>query len=195
MVRLFAQLSRHDPTLFFLVLAPQGDHARTRELSRAHGLAEQHLCLAELPHPQVAAALRQVHAGLLLRRSHPVNQVSSPTKFGEYLAAGVPVIMTEGIGDFGRMAAEQGVGLVLKAGLLDLDPFPEAEVARIAQFVRESQQEGNCMARRCRTAARRYLHWDAAWPELHRGYRQAAERGQDLPAHTGPPVERGAGGP
>jgi glycosyltransferase involved in cell wall biosynthesis len=186
MIRLFAQLARHDPELFFLLLAPAADHGRVRELMQEHRLPESAVRLAALAHDEVASALRRAHAGVLLRRAHPVNEVSSPTKFGEYLAAGLPVIMTEDIGDFARLAAREGVGLVLSPGLLDLEAWPDAELARIAGYVRESQRAGRRRARRCRDVARKHLHWDAALPGLVQGYRNLldADRGSAAPARV-----------
>ena len=128
-----AQIRRAHSRVFFLLLVPKADHAKTRELMRGHDLPENVVLLTELPHDQVANVLQRAHAGLLLRRSHPVNRVASPTKFGEYLAAGVPVIMTEGIGDFSDLAAQRGVGIVLESGLL-VSQYPEEEISRILVY-------------------------------------------------------------
>src|SRR5206468_3305998 len=102
----------------FLLLTPRGDHQKAQQLLLKHRLSDEDVLLAELPHEQVAAALHHVHVGVLLRRKHPVNEVSSPTKFAEYLAAGLPVVMTDHIGDFSALAASNSLGFVLDPAVL-----------------------------------------------------------------------------
>ena len=49
---------------------------------------------------------------------------ASPTKFAEYLAAGLPVVSTRGIGDLDRLIAEEEVGVLLDG--LDEDSYRKA---------------------------------------------------------------------
>lgn len=51
--------------------------------------------------------------GLLLREKSLVNEVASPTKFAEYMLCGLPCILTEGIGDYSRLAREHDIGTVI----------------------------------------------------------------------------------
>ncbi len=51
--------------------------------------------------------------GILLREHDPINNVASPLKFAEYLAAGLPVLISEGVGDFSRLVIEKNVGVVI----------------------------------------------------------------------------------
>lgn len=55
------------------------------------------LCVAPDRVPDVLPA---GDLGLLLREQSIVNRVASPVKFGEYLAAGMPVVVTPNIGDY-----------------------------------------------------------------------------------------------
>lgn len=174
MIRLFAQLQRYDSDLFFLLLVPKADHTKARSLLQRYGLREQSVRLTELAHDQVAPALGHCHAGVLLRRAHPVNRVSSPTKFGEYLAAGVPVIMTQGIGDCSRIAADGGVGLVLNPDFLDRAELSSHEVPGIIDFVFASVENRQELSARCRRAANDHLRWEAARSALIGCYRQIA---------------------
>ena len=57
--------------------------------------------------------------GFLLRKDDPVNKVSSPTKFAEYISAGLNIIMTDCIGDFSDYAFINQMGIVLPSNLLD----------------------------------------------------------------------------
>lgn len=185
MLRLFAQLARADDALFFLLLVPESDHPKARTLLARADLPETRVLLAELPHSEIPAALQHAHAGVLLRRAHPVNRVSSPTKFGEYLAAGVPTLLTDGIGDFSRAAEAAGVGLVLRAELLDTDTWPAEETDRILEFIHASRRHRARTARACRTFARERLHWDAGVTALLRGYQALDRAGAPTPARPG----------
>jgi len=52
--------------------------------------------------------------GILLREDSIVNRVAAPAKFGEYLALGLPVVVTKGIGDTEDIINKYKVGVVLK---------------------------------------------------------------------------------
>ena len=66
---------------------------------------------------EVARVLAIQDLGILLRESTVTNRVSSPTKFAEYLAAGLPVVISEGIGDLSAAVSTHGLGLVYAKGL------------------------------------------------------------------------------
>jgi glycosyltransferase involved in cell wall biosynthesis len=179
MMRLFARLQEKAEDALLLLLAPQGDHKKVRDNMVKYRISEAKVLLADLPHDQVAPALQRAHAGLLLRRTTPVNQVASPTKFGEYLAAGIPVILTEGIGDFSEMSTSQHLGLVLNSKLLDLDEIPAPEIKRVIEFARDSMKERQQMSARCRRAAAEHLHWDTATNKLFDAYTGMMTRAND----------------
>ncbi|MEL6805816.1 MAG: hypothetical protein AAFO91_18775, partial [Bacteroidota bacterium] len=48
--------------------------------------------------------------GVLIRESSVTNEVASPTKFGEYLAAGLRVLISPGIGDYSEMVKSSNLG-------------------------------------------------------------------------------------
>jgi hypothetical protein len=51
--------------------------------------------------------------GLLLRERHPMNEVAAPGKFAEYVLSGLPIVMTEGIGDFSAAVRDSELACVL----------------------------------------------------------------------------------
>lgn len=62
---------------------------------------------------QVQRTLRACDHGILVREGTITNRVASPTKFAEYLSAGLPVIISEGLGDFSALVKEEGSGVVV----------------------------------------------------------------------------------
>ncbi len=62
---------------------------------------------------EVNKYLNAADVGLLLREDILMNNVASPTKFAEYLMAGLPVIISHGIHDFAQDIVNTGFGVVV----------------------------------------------------------------------------------
>ena len=63
---------------------------------------------------KVIEELSKCNCGILLRENILINNVSSPLKFAEYLAAGLPVLLSEGIGDTEQIIKKYNVGVIIK---------------------------------------------------------------------------------
>ena len=59
--------------------------------------------------------------GLLVREDLITNQVASPVKFAEYLACGLKVIISEGIGDFSEFVKNHKVGYLINENETDFN--------------------------------------------------------------------------
>lgn len=113
LVETFAAIRSHRADAFFLVLTPDVDRAQIEPLLRRAGLADDCWRVRSAPHADVLNHLCAADTGLLLRERDPVNEVAAPGKFGEYVLSGLPIVMTEGIGDFSRQVAGQALACVL----------------------------------------------------------------------------------
>ncbi|MCC6384774.1 MAG: hypothetical protein LC117_10990 [Bacteroidia bacterium] len=67
-------------------------------------------------HQEVSSLLAACDFGILIRNHSVTNQVASPTKFAEYLGAGLPVLISEGIGDYTDFVRKHQCGMVLSPG-------------------------------------------------------------------------------
>ena len=65
---------------------------------------------------EVPQALQACDAALLVREDTLTNRVASPTKFAEYLANGLPVVISAHIGDFSQLVQVQRLGHVWNEG-------------------------------------------------------------------------------
>ena len=65
---------------------------------------------------RVAEHLAVCDYGLLLREDTVTNRVASPTKFAEYLAAGLDVLISPGLGDLSDFVRRHGCGTVVDPG-------------------------------------------------------------------------------
>lgn len=169
MFGLFARIHREFPDTFLYMLIPEYDHPVAHEYLKKYQITDGNYLLEEVPHHMAGQRIGLADAGFLLREEHPVNRVSSPTKFGEYLAAGIPVILTEGIGDYSEMADIMNVGLTLK---LETEVVSPVEFDRLKSFISDVQQNRAHWAARCRQVAHQQLDWDVFGDALIRRYNQ-----------------------
>ena len=88
---------------------------------------------------QVAATLGNCDLGIMVREDTLTNQVASPTKFGEYLAAGIPVIISEHLGDFSALVKKDDLGLVHRKGapMATLERTTNEQRTRLQHYAEE----------------------------------------------------------
>jgi len=134
---------------------------RARSTNRILFLSEDHPTIAQLmlefpdqvgrrwvPHQEVRSMLLACDHGLLLRDPCITNRVASPTKFAEYLSAGLSVVISPDVGDFSAMVEEHGLGTVLKPGdsvvAEQSSPEEHERLARFStdHFSKEAHSEG-----------------------------------------------------
>ncbi|MBL7924543.1 MAG: hypothetical protein JNL88_10130 [Bacteroidia bacterium] len=96
-------------------------------------------------HADVPGVLSACDMGILLREDSITNRVASPTKFAEYLSAGLPVIISEKIGDYSDFVRKNDCGLIANGSELpSITGTDEAVRARMiglvnANFTKEAQ--------------------------------------------------------
>jgi glycosyltransferase involved in cell wall biosynthesis len=113
MARFFAVARGLDARLHLEVLTPSPAGALRAALA-ASGVPPDAFAVRRVPPAEVPAVLAAADAGLSFIKPCFSKRSSSPTKVGEYLAAGLPVVSTAGIGDCDRML-EGGRGVLLEA--------------------------------------------------------------------------------
>lgn len=91
---------------------------------------------------QVSETLSACDRGLLIREDTITNRVSSPTKFAEYLAAGLPVLISPHIGDFSALVRTHDLGLVLEGAVPPLATVTEAERGHCRSFAQQHFTKG-----------------------------------------------------
>lgn len=113
------------------------------------------------------------HAALCLLRPCRSKLASSPTKIGEYLAAGLPVVLNAGIGDLDELIAQERVGVLLPS--LDAAGYRAG-----AQQLSELLADPGVRAR-CRRAARRHFDMELIGWRLYREIYALLGRTQSIP--------------
>ena len=120
MVGAFKEIEKRAPGCVFLVLT-YDDTEAVRGLLVSQGLAPSSMLIRRVAHTDVPAHLMAGDVGLLIRARDIVNRVACPVKFAEYLACGVPVLCTRGIGDISDIVKDHDVGLVIDNEMEDVD--------------------------------------------------------------------------
>ncbi len=91
-----------------------------------------------IPHEEVHAALAACDVGLLVRSRSVTNEVASPTKFAEYLNAGLPVLISPHIGDLGEFVRRYKAGWVHEEHVVPAIERPsEKERVRLKELSKE----------------------------------------------------------
>ena len=84
---------------------------------KKHYIGNKHLEhfieVTTLDSTEVKSYLQEGKFGILLRERHILNRVACPLKFAEYLAAGIPVLISEGVGDTEKIINDYRVGVVI----------------------------------------------------------------------------------
>jgi glycosyltransferase involved in cell wall biosynthesis len=101
---------KHNNT-FFLCITP--DLAIAKKLIEENRLDNEKLKLFQAPYSEINKYLSVADFGLLFREDILTNNVASPTKFPEYMLAGLPTIISKGVGDYSSFVGEHNAGLVI----------------------------------------------------------------------------------
>jgi glycosyltransferase involved in cell wall biosynthesis len=166
MVDFYAVARATIPDLLFVVVT-QADRAPALAALGARQIDETDFRITSAPPGEIGRYLAAADAGIALIRPCLSKISSSPTKVGEYLGAGLPVISGRGIGDVDQLLSADGVGVLL-------DEFSvsayETAASRLSALIADAQT-----ADRCRSVARRELSLrEVGVPRYDRVYRRLA---------------------
>ena len=160
MARFFAALRQREPRALFAVMTQSPPDAMRAAL-RENGVPDGDTSVALVPPEQLPRALGACDAGVSFIRPSYSKRASSPTKIGEYLAAGLPVVANTGSGDVDELIAGHRIGVLTAS----FDPAALDHAAvELLSLLREAD-----VRERCRTVARAALGLDAvAGPRYRR---------------------------
>jgi glycosyltransferase involved in cell wall biosynthesis len=93
-------------------------------------------------------------------------------KFGEYLGAGVPVILEEGTGDMANMLNKHGIGYVVKLWEQPKQAF-DAEVKKALDWLKENN---STVRNNTRMFVEECYTWQANVPKEREMYKRALDK-------------------
>lgn len=141
MFTLFGEIHKRHKDVFFPILTQKPYHDEVNRLMAEHGIGRKDYLVQEVSFDDVSAAVSQFNAGVMLRKWSPVNRVASPTKFGEMIAAGVPIVATDGIGDFSEDVRKNNFGVIVPLQELDSMNFTQETCDAVYALLNERRNE------------------------------------------------------
>jgi glycosyltransferase involved in cell wall biosynthesis len=108
----FVTLRAQKPNAFMLWLTP-GNRERITRLMNERGISNEDFRIVSVLAADVPPYLSAADAGLAFIKPCFSKQASSPTKYGEYLACGLPLIINAGIGDSDPLILQDGAGVLV----------------------------------------------------------------------------------
>ena len=136
MANFFAVLLKEKPQAHTLWLTT-GNHDQLRTLMRTRGIEERDYTVAAATTADVPSYLSASDAGLAFIKSCFSKLASSPTKYAEYLACGLPLIINCGIGDSDTLVTREKTGVLVRE--LNQAAYQSA-IAALEDFVVHPEQ-------------------------------------------------------
>jgi glycosyltransferase involved in cell wall biosynthesis len=127
MADFFASFLRHNREAHLMWLTT-GSHDRVRELMRARDVGADNFSVRAVASGEVPSYLAAADVGLAFIKRCVSKIASSPTKNGEYLACGLPLVINAGVGDSDLLIDEW------KAGVL-IDDFSEEDYLKAGREI------------------------------------------------------------
>ena len=112
MADFFASFAQRDSRAHLLWLTT-GSHERVKELMHARNVSVDQFSIRAVAAAEVPSYLAAADAGLAFIKRCVSKLASSPTKNGEYLACGLPLILNTGIGDSDALVDQWRAGVLI----------------------------------------------------------------------------------
>lgn len=145
----------------FLIIN-KGDHEAIRRILSESGVDLDRVEIRSAPFSDVALQIARMDAGIFFYRPTWSKTATSPTRLGEFLACGKPVLANIGIGDVADTLNETGTGVAINK--FDSDTLGRG----LEKIVALADAKG--ISQRCRKAAEERYSLDAGVTEYSRIY-------------------------
>ncbi len=139
MADFFAAFLKRKPDAHLLWLTT-GSHDRVRELMKGRNVEPRSFSVLSIASAEVPSYLAAADAGLAFIKRCVSKIASSPTKNGEYLACGLPLIINAGVGDSDVLINDWSAGVLVQ-------DFTDEEFASAGRAIEEIVAEADVRAR------------------------------------------------
>lgn len=148
MLDFFKVVSGRIPNAYFTFLT-HDDPESIYSIAKDRGVDVSRVAVKALKMQEIPDSLNECQAGIFFINPYK-RYNSSPIKFGEYLASGMPVIVNSGIGDCDEVVLKEKVGVVIS-------DFSLKEYQRAAEELKSLISEGSRLTERCVQAAEKHF--------------------------------------
>lgn len=112
MMEFFSLLKARIPTSKFLFIT-NGEHGKIKQVAQTHGINANDLVLTSAPRKEVPSVTKASDVSISFIKPCYSKISSSPTKLGELLAMGVPVVCNSGVGDVKEIVEQTQSGICI----------------------------------------------------------------------------------
>ncbi|MGB3465855.1 MAG: glycosyltransferase [Cyclobacteriaceae bacterium] len=127
----FLRIARETTDVFFYVITPDNEE-EVKDIFNKKGLGDKSLVRGKISYEDLSKHISAADYGIMLVPSWPSQLYRCPIKTANYMACGVPYIITPGIGDDSDLAEEAGVGVVLRK-----EQLVKLNVENNAEYIKE----------------------------------------------------------
>lgn len=111
-VAVFKEIAERRGNAKFLILN-RGSHGYILDRLAVAGVPQDRFELLEASHSEIPVRMARMNAGVFFYKTAYSRAACAPTKLGEFLGCGVPVLANTGVGDMARILREDGVGVAI----------------------------------------------------------------------------------
>ncbi len=115
----FDKLSLYNPKYKFIVLTKDKKYALKTIVSLNLNVLNFHI--ETVKNELVVNYLNAADFGVLFREDTPMNRVSSPSKFAEYMLCGLPSLINDNVGDYSIYVQNNNCGIVIANDFIDFE--------------------------------------------------------------------------
>lgn len=151
MLEFYVEVRKKIPNIHFLVLTPYLEILK-KEMKTV-GLIPQGMTAISVPYDEVSYYLSQAHVGLAFYKPCYAAKGCCPTKIGEYLATGLPVIVNRGVGDSDSFIEQHRIGAVI-------NHFNKKEYLWAMEEIMYLYEKDSNLPQHCRQSALHYFSLD-----------------------------------
>lgn len=141
MLDFFVRLKKKVPKSRFLLLT-RDDKADIYNISKGKGIKEESLIIKSASRAQVPVFLKLAHLSVFFIKPLYSKKASSPTKQGELMGMGVPIICNAGIGDSDEIIREFKSGFLINEFTNDNYDVAVAHVDQLLKIDKRNIREG-----------------------------------------------------
>jgi glycosyltransferase involved in cell wall biosynthesis len=156
------------PKTRFLLLTNEDPHSRPDIVGDLMDFGGR-LTHRSIPREDVPGMLSAADIGFLLRDDRRLNQVASPVKFAEYLAAGLSVVSSPLLGDVAATINDQGLGILIEPTNSDENLW------QIQKLIDALAEDRATFRQRALLAAEKKFDWKAYAPTFAQIYNKPSE--------------------
>lgn len=159
MLRLFVAYRRRRPGALFLFITRDRPRLILEEAAK-HGIGADEIAVHSASRDEVPRFIAAADVGVSFIRPSFSKKASSPTKLGEMLALGIPVITNAGVGDVAEVMVDTGGGVTVSN-------FDDATLSAAVDALLEQRISSDAI----RSGARRWFDLNDGIEEYDRIYR------------------------